>query len=239
MYPIITIDGSSGSGKGTLAYRLAKILGFNLLDSGALYRIVGLLAYEQGLLTAKDVRTDNDALAQALATFTAGLQIDFVVNDDTQAIDILLDGKPLQQDIRNETVGGHASVVASFAGVRAALLGLQRDMATRAGLVADGRDMGTVIFPKADAKIFLTANAAARATRRVAQLQQAGKHADFAVVLSDIQRRDNLDETRAVAPSCPASDALIIDSSHLSADEVYAQAWGFITQKLANFTNKG
>lgn len=223
---IITIDGPSGAGKGTLAYRLAEHFGFELLDSGALYRIVGLLAFKQGLL-AGDI--DENQIAQ----LTQSLKLSFRPNPATHVVDILVDNQPLTDDIRTETVGSYASQVAVFAKVRTALFDLQRNIATgKTGLVADGRDMGTVIFPDAHAKIFLTASAKARANRRVLQLKQAGKVADYDKILADIIARDERDENRSVAPSRPAADALVIDSSDKSVDVVFYEILTFIHNKL-------
>lgn len=216
-YPVITIDGPSGAGKGTVAWRLAQALGYQLLDSGALYRIVGLKAQQAGLLSSHS--TPDEA---ALSELTESLQIAFVPNEQTGSVDILVNGEHVSGDIRNEAVGGYASQVAVFPKVRQALLALQQDMAIHSGLVADGRDMGTVVFPDADAKIFLTASAQARAQRRVTQLQQSGQTADYQAILDNIQARDLRDETRSAAPSKPADDALLIDSSQLDADAVYA-----------------
>lgn len=225
-YPVITIDGPSGAGKGTLAYRLAAQTGFGLLDSGALYRIVGLLAHKANLLD------DNAAdLEEKLAALTERLQLDFVVNHQSKSVQIMVNGAVLTDDIRNETVGGYASKVAVFAKVRAALLAVQRDMATRGGVIADGRDMGTVVFPEATAKIYLTASSEARAKRRVAQLEAAGKAADFTAIFQEICDRDARDASRSVAPLKPADDALQMDSSMLNADEVYEQACAFIRSK--------
>lgn len=215
-YPVITIDGPSGAGKGTLSWRLAQDLGYQLLDSGALYRIIGLKAYEAGLLP-EGVDPNEDQLAQ----LTEQLKISFVPNVSQGSIDILVNNELIGTDIRNETVGGYASQVAVFPKVRSALLSLQQDMAKRSGLIADGRDMGTVVFPDADAKIFLTASSQARAERRVAQLQQQGQDADYQAILATIEARDIRDETRAASPSKPAADALVLDSSALTAEQVY------------------
>lgn len=219
-YPVICIDGPSGAGKGTVAWRLAQSLGYQLLDSGALYRIVGLKAFAAGLIDAEDKKDIDES---ALLQLTQSLKISFELNNDSGRVDIIVNGERVGDQVRNETVGGYASQVAVFPKIREALLKLQQDMARHNGLVADGRDMGTVVFPDADVKVYLTASPEARAKRRVIQLEQAGQIADYQAILMTIQARDDRDENRSAAPSKPADDALVLDSSVLEAEKVYEQ----------------
>ena len=219
-YPVICIDGPSGAGKGTVTWRLAQDLGYQLLDSGALYRIVGLKAFAAGLITADASQVIDEMAVLAL---TQSLNIAFVPNNESGRVDIIVNGEAVGEQVRNETIGSYASQIAVFPKVRQALLKLQQDMASRSGLVADGRDMGTVVFPDADVKVFLTASAEARAERRVTQLLNAGQIADFDAILTTIKARDDRDENRSTAPSKPAEDALLLDSSNLDADAVYEQ----------------
>ncbi len=207
---VITIDGPSGSGKGTLSQLLAKHLGFHLLDSGALYRLVALSAIKQQA---------NMQDEQAIAQIANHLNVVFDVQGESTKI--LLEGEDVTNAIRHETVGMNASLVAAYPAVRSALLQRQKNFAQAPGLIADGRDMGTVVFPQSPVKIFLTASAEARAERRFKQLQQNGASIDMAALVNDIKARDERDTNRSVSPLKPAADALVIDSTALTIEQVF------------------
>lgn len=219
---IITVDGPSGAGKGTLCYALAEKLGFALLDSGAIYRVTALAALKR----AVDL---NDEFQ--LAELARNLNIEFLPVDGE--VNIMLDGMNVSSLIRTQEVAEAASKIAVFPQVRAALLQLQQDFAKNEGLIADGRDMGTVVFPNAQVKLFLDASAEERAKRRYKQLQNKGINGNFAQILAEIQERDFRDRNREVAPLKPADDALLLDSTTLSIDEVIAQALAYIQQKAS------
>jgi cytidylate kinase len=223
---VITIDGPSGSGKGTLAARLAVHYGFHLLDSGALYRILGLAAQRAGLMTQDPL--DVDALAQ----LARHLDIRFVP-DAQQRLTIWLADEDISALIRTEEIGLLASTVAVLPSVRAALLMRQRDFARPSGLVADGRDMGTVVFEHAPVKIYLTASAEARAARRLLQLQRMGVDAKLDDIFSDLVARDRRDMDRKIAPLRPADDAYCIDSSALGIDDVFDLIVTYANQQIA------
>ena len=212
---IITIDGPSGSGKGTLAARLAEHYQFNLLDSGALYRLLGLSLQQKGLLDQLD---DPEILKQSV---TIATNLDIVFKNATSGTVTLLEGQDVTQAIRTEQVGEYASKVAAIPELRAALVERQHAFAQAPGLVADGRDMATTIFPQAQVKIYLTASADSRAERRVKQLQGMGLSVKINDILANIQARDKRDMERTVAPLKPASDAYIIDSSDIGIEEVF------------------
>jgi len=211
--PVICIDGPSGAGKGTLSQRLATDLGWHLLDSGALYRVVGFA----GRLAAVSLE-DSDAVAG----IARSLDVDFRPTDG--GVLVWLAGEDVTAHLRTEEGGRDASTVAALPAVREALLLRQQELARPPGLIADGRDMGTVVFPRAPLKIFLTASAEARAERRFHQLQGMGESVSLARLLTDIQQRDARDQSRTVSPLVPAEDAIIIDSTALSADEVLQAA---------------
>jgi cytidylate kinase len=207
--PVIAIDGPGGSGKGTIAMRLANNLGWHLLDSGALYRLVAVAALDRGI-EAHD--------GAALAELAAGLDAEFGVADGGMVV--RLEGRDITARLRSEAVSAFSSEAAAFPGVRAALVNLQRGFRKPPGLIADGRDMGTVIFPDARLKIFLTASAEARAERRHKQLKEKGENVNLPRLFREIKKRDERDRSRAVSPLIPAPDAHLIDSTELSIDEV-------------------
>ena len=215
--PVITIDGPTASGKGTVASRVAETLGFAFLDSGALYRLTALSALEAGVAL-----TDEPAVAQ----LAAGLQVLF------QGERILLSGREVSDAIRAEQVGVAASKIATLPAVRSALVELQHSFRKPPGLVADGRDMGTVIFPDARLKVFLTASVEARADRRYKQLIGKGFSANMADLMQDLRERDARDTQRAIAPLKPAEGAHLLETSDMSIDQAVAQvlAWYRDTQ---------
>ena len=207
--PVITIDGPGGSGKGTIATRLAQKLGWHLLDSGALYRIVAVAAMERA------IEADDE---RALGELAEHLDVSFNFSGDE--VEILLDGNRITARLRSEEAGVFASKIAVLPAVRAALVHRQRAFRKRPGLVADGRDMGTVIFPDAKLKIFLTASARARADRRYKQLKEKGESVNLTRLFRDIKKRDERDMSRSISPLAPAEDAQLIDSTEMSIEMV-------------------
>jgi len=210
---VITIDGPSGSGKGSIAQRVAKHLGYHLLDSGALYRLTALSASKHSVAMSDEPR---------LAQLAADLDVQFVAQEAGEA-KVMLAGEEVTLEIRSEKCGMNASKIAALSSVRAALLQRQRDFCQAPGLVADGRDMGSVVFPEAVLKVFLTASARERGNRRFLQLKARGIDVSLRGLVKDIEERDARDINRAVAPLRPADDAILLDSTSMSIDAVEAK----------------
>ncbi len=220
--PVIAVDGPGGVGKGTLTRQLAGSLDFHLLDSGALYRLVALGAEEQS------VATDDE---EGLAALAEGLDVAFRLEAGDELARPVLRGRPVGDELRSERCGDNASRIAAYPGVRAALLARQRAFRRPPGLVADGRDMGSVVFPDAELKIYLTASVEERAQRRLKQLIAKGIGANLAPLLREISARDKRDRERSVAPMKPASDAVVIDTTALGIDEVFAQVMRIASER--------
>lgn len=220
--PVITIDGPSGAGKGTVARIVAEQLGWHLLDSGAIYRVLAVATQHH------DISVDDE---EPLIPIAAHLDVQFDISGDGEG-KVILEGEDVTDSIRTEDIGALASKVAAFPRVREALLRRQRAFSVAPGLVADGRDMGTVVFSQAPVKVFLTASAEERAERRFNQLKDKGFDVKIGRLLDDIRLRDERDQNRKVAPLVPAEGALIIDSTNLSIQEVVNKVLSFANEKL-------
>lgn len=219
--PVITIDGPSGSGKGTISRQLASELGWHFLDSGALYRLVG----HGAKLHHIDFKDEF-----ALTEYARRLEVVFRTDDPAQEPCVLLEGQDVTGDIRTETAGELASQVAAMPAVREALLQRQRDFRQPPGLVADGRDMGTTVFPAAQLKIYLTASAEVRAQRRYKQLKEKGLSVSLSALVHDISQRDARDSARPVSPLKPADDAVIVDTSDMDVNRVMQRVQALVDQ---------
>ena len=222
--PVITIDGPSGSGKGTVARRLANSLGFHLLDSGALYRVVALLFGKNGI---EGIENNN------IVKIIKNMDVRFEIDKDLKQL-IFLNDKDVTDDIRTESCGKLASSIAGLSIIRTSLLERQYAFKRLPGLVADGRDMGSHVFPDAKVKIFLTATIEERAKRRFNQLKGQGIDVSLAALLIDINERDDRDKNRSVAPLMQASDAKMVDSSNLSIDKVTDLILGLVSESGLN-----
>jgi len=220
--PVITIDGPSGAGKGTAARLVAEQLGWHLLDSGAIYRVLAVAIQHHHISVEEE---------EPLIPIAAHLDVQFEISEDGQS-KVILEGEDVTHVIRTEEIGALASQVAAFPRVREALLRRQRAFKVAPGLVADGRDMGTVVFIDAPVKVFLTASAEERADRRFKQLKEKGVDVKIGRLLDDIRQRDERDQNRKVAPLVPAEGALVIDSTSLSIEVVVEKILAFANEKL-------
>jgi cytidylate kinase len=209
--PVVTIDGASGTGKGVVGQLVAMQLGWHLLDSGALYRVLAMATMQH------NIAFDNEPVLEVLA---GDLDVEFVTTQRGSHPHILLDGQDVTEAIRTEQIGSVASKVGALPLVRLALLARQRYFRQLPGLVTDGRDMGTIVFPNAEVKIFLTASPEERANRRYKQLKQKGIDVNLGNLIEELRERDKRDQERTVAPLRPAEDAVSIDTDHLTIDEV-------------------
>jgi cytidylate kinase len=222
--PVITVDGPSGSGKGTLCQTLAEKLDFHLLDSGALYRLTAVAGFNLGVDLEDEVKA---------AEIAANLDVSFKVGEQNKGVLVFLSGKDVTGEIRSEKAGMGASKVAAHSSVRDALLQRQRDFLQPPGLIADGRDMGTTVFPDAPVKFFLTASAEERAKRRYQQLIERGESANLRALLEDIQARDARDTQRSASPLQPAKDAIEVDSTSMPIVDVVDFSLKVINERLS------
>ncbi len=218
--PVVTVDGPGGVGKGTLALKLSQKLGWHLLDSGAIYRAYAIFALNQEL----DLENENLLVAKIP-------EFSMAVNIEDEKVQIYVCDENVTSRLRLEITGSSASIIAKHPKIREALFHYQRDRAVAPGLIADGRDMGTVVFPEAPLKIFLTASAEVRAERRYKELIGAGESVNIAQILGEIQMRDERDQNRSVSPLVPAHDAIIIDTSDSTRDEVFNQVWQLVIDR--------
>lgn len=218
--PVVTVDGPGGVGKGTLALKLSQKLGWHLLDSGAIYRAYAIFALNQEL----DLENE-DLLVAKIPEFS------MTINIEDEKVQIYVCNENVTSRLRLEITGSSASIIAKHPKIREALFHYQRDRAVSPGLIADGRDMGTVVFPEAPLKIFLTASAEVRAERRYKELIGAGESVNIAQILGEIQMRDERDQNRSVSPLVPAHDAVIIDTSDSTRDEVFNQVWQLVIDR--------
>lgn len=226
--PVITIDGASGTGKGTISQLIAKRLGWKFLDSGALYRVLALAAKRHGFSLSNEKLLDE----QGLEVLAAHLDVQFIA-EGNDVYRIILEGEEVTQTIRMEEIGNAASIIAELPDVRTALLSRQHAFREAPGLVADGRDMGTHVFPDAEFKFFLTASAEERAIRRYNQLKEKGDNVTLSDLIEKLRIRDKRDQERLVAPLKPAKDAISINTDHLSIEQVVERILLEIDKKKA------
>ncbi len=231
--PVITIDGASGTGKGTVSQMLAKRLGWKFLDSGALYRVLALAAQKHGVPIDIENAENKEEAEKPLKVLAEHLDVQFIARESGELPKIILEGENVTDIIRTEKIGNAASIVAASPAVRAALLSRQRAFRDAPGLVADGRDMGTVVFPDAELKIFLVASPEERALRRYNQLKERGISVTLSDLIKELRERDRRDQERTVAPLKPAEDAIRIDTDRLNVDQVVERIIAEIKRKKA------
>lgn len=222
---VIAIDGFSSSGKSTMAKDLAKTIGYIYIDTGAMYRAVTLYSLTHGIITDKGINTD------LLESEIEKIRIDFKNNEETGKRETFLNGVNVEEDIRKMDVANWVSPIATIGFVRRALVSLQQEMGERKGIVMDGRDIGTVVFPNAELKLFITASPEVRAQRRVDELKAKGEQVSYEEVLENIKTRDHIDSTREESPLKQAEDAIVLDNSGMTIDE--QKAWLLVQYKKA------
>lgn len=208
---IVAIDGHSSCGKSTMAKALARQLGYIYVDTGAMYRAVTLFALQHQLFNA-----DGTVKAEELQSMMSQVQVSFVLNEDTHLPETHLNGVSVEREIRTMEVSSHVSPIAALPFVRKAMVAQQREMGKQKGIVMDGRDIGTTVFPHAELKVFVTASAEIRAQRRFKELQEKGMDANYEAILKNVQERDYIDSHREVSPLCQAEDAILLDNSNMS-----------------------
>lgn len=223
---IIAIDGHSSCGKSTVAKQIAKHFHYRFIDTGAMYRAVTLFALRNNLAASGQVD------AAGLVSKLNEIHIDFKFNEQTGISDVWLNGENVEQEIRQLPVSNHVSPVATIKEVRQAMVAQQQEMGREKGIVMDGRDIGTVVFPNAELKLFMTASAEIRAKRRFDELQAKGETVDFADILQNVTERDRIDSTRAESPLIQAPDAIVLDNSHITRDEQLQWAIQLVQTKL-------
>jgi len=229
---IVAIDGHSSCGKSTIAKALATRFGYVFIDSGAMYRAVTLFALRNNLISGSEV--DREKLINSLPD----IRIEFKYNPEKQRSDTYLNGENVEDEIRQLTVSQHVSPVATIAEVRAAMVRLQKELGKNKGIVMDGRDIGTVVFPQAELKLFVTASAEIRAKRRFDELIAKGDTVSFSEILQNVQERDRIDSTREASPLQKADDALILDNSNMSQEEQLEWVIGKVMEKLDGINSK-
>ena len=208
---IVAIDGHSSCGKSTMAKALARQLGYIYVDTGAMYRAVTLFALQHQLFNA-----DGTVKAEELQSMMSQVQVSFVLNEDTHLPETHLNGVSVEREIRTMEVSSHVSPIAALPFVREAMVAQQREIGKQKGIVMDGRDIGTTVFPHAELKVFVTASAEIRAQRRFKELQEKGMDANYEAILKNVQERDYIDSHREVSPLCQAEDAILLDNSNMS-----------------------